>query len=303
MKRKTTDQFIRDAIAVHGDTYDYTNTEYIGSRSPITIGCEEHGEFTQRASHHTSGAGCPRCGDARISSARSYDLEKFIDIAQSVHGQYDYTHSVYMDSATPLDIVCATHGVFSQRPDDHLSGKGCPMCGIQKSADSKRHSRENFINRATRCHNGQYDYSLVDYFNARSGVKIICPTHGEFKQTPSKHLDGVGCPKCGNRISKISNEWLDSLDIPDDPDHREVTKLIPNRKYTVDGYDPESKTVYEFHGDYWHGNPATYESSAINPSVGKTYGDLHQNTLNKKAAYVSAGFNYIEMWESEWKRI
>jgi len=301
MKRKTTEQFIIDAIAVHGDSYDYTNSEYIRAGSPITIICPEHGEFTQRASNHTRGVGCPKCGDARTSRARSYDLDKFMLIAQSVHGQYDYTHSVYRDSVTPIDIVCTTHGVFSQRPDDHLSGKGCLRCGIQKSADSKRHTCENFVNRAIRCHNGQYDYSLVDYINARSAVKIICPTHGEFKQTPGKHLGGAGCPKCGNRISKISNTWLDSLGIPDDQDHREVDNLIPNRKYTVDGYDPATKTVYEFHGDYWHGNPKIYESSNINPSVGKTYGQLYQNTLNKKAAYVSAGFEYVEMWESDWK--
>jgi hypothetical protein len=37
-----------------------------------------------------------------------------------------------------------------------------------------------FIEKAIEIHNNRYDYSKVDYVNAKTKVCIICPEHGEF---------------------------------------------------------------------------------------------------------------------------
>jgi very-short-patch-repair endonuclease len=58
-------------------------------------------------------------------------------------------------------------------------------------------STEMFKEKATRIHNNKYDYSLVKYINNITKIKIICPEHGEFEQTPSIHISGTGCRKCG----------------------------------------------------------------------------------------------------------
>ena len=42
-------------------------------------------------------------------------------------------------------------------------------------------------------------------------------------------------------------------------------------EYKVDGYCYETNTVYEFHGDYWHGNPIVFDSDDTNKCVGKTF--------------------------------
>ena len=55
---------------------------------------------------------------------------------------------------------------------------------------------ENFINRANQIHNNKYDYSEFVYVNWKTKVKIICPIHGIFEQTPGIHLSGHGCLKC-----------------------------------------------------------------------------------------------------------
>lgn len=60
----------------------------------------------------------------------------------------------------------------------------------------KKKTTTEFIKDANKVHNGKYDYSLVDYINNATKVKIICPTHGVFEQKPSNHLSGKGCPKC-----------------------------------------------------------------------------------------------------------
>lgn len=61
ISRKTTEEFIADAIDVHLDRYDYTDTVYSRDNEPVNIRCKLHGEFSQEASSHLQGRGCPAC--------------------------------------------------------------------------------------------------------------------------------------------------------------------------------------------------------------------------------------------------
>ena len=56
--------------------------------------------------------------------------------------------------------------------------------------------QSDFIDKARKIHGAKYDYSHVIYTTRDIKVDIICPTHGVFKQTPKKHLEGQGCPLC-----------------------------------------------------------------------------------------------------------
>lgn len=66
--------------------------------------------------------------------------------------------------------------------------------------------QEKFIEKARKVHKDKYDYSKVDYKNCKELVTIICPIHGEFEQTPTRHLNSLGCPLCAkeSRINKKS---------------------------------------------------------------------------------------------------
>ncbi|CAL8461095.1 g917 [Coccomyxa elongata] len=55
------DEFIRRAEKVHGDRYCYLRSEYLRLSDPITITCDIHGDFNQRAGTHLAGSGCQRC--------------------------------------------------------------------------------------------------------------------------------------------------------------------------------------------------------------------------------------------------
>ena len=61
---------------------------------------------------------------------------------------------------------------------------------------AKKLTTQEFIKRAREVHGNKYDYSKVEYTNNHTKVFIICPTHGEFSQTPNAHLNGQGCIKC-----------------------------------------------------------------------------------------------------------
>ena len=117
--------------------------------------------------------------------------KEFINKAQKIHGdKYDYSLVEYIGSFSKVKIICKKHGEFIQMPNKHLCGRGCPKCG-------KRLSTEEFIKSVKKIHINKYDYSLVKYYDSFTKVKIICPIHGIFEQSPVNHSQGSGCQKCG----------------------------------------------------------------------------------------------------------
>ena len=123
--------------------------------------------------------------------------EEFINKAKAVHGErYDYSKVEYVDNKTKVCIICPIHGVFYQRPLDHLHGHECSECGKKKNIESRRKTIETFIDESRKVHGDKYDYSKVKYENTSTKVCIICKEHGEFWQAPYTHLNGHGCPKC-----------------------------------------------------------------------------------------------------------
>lgn len=127
-----TEIFIQKAIAVHGGRYDYSKVAYIVSKSKVIIGCPEHGDFEKRPDHHLAGQGCLKCtGLAKLT------VKEFISKAKLVHGNlYDYSQVKYINSYTKVKIICSTHGVFEQRPNDHLKAYGCSECSKNLNAYS-----------------------------------------------------------------------------------------------------------------------------------------------------------------------
>ena len=191
-KKKTREEFIKDARDAHGDKYDYSKVEYVNSSTKVCIKCPKHGEFWQIPYHHTKGCGCPNCGVENRSEKRTLTKEEFIKKARKKHGdEYDYSKVNYVGAHTQIRIICPEHGEFWQTPNGHLSGQGCPKCGGYYPF-----TKEEWIAVARKKHCDKYDYSKVDYVNSRTKFCIICPEHGEFKQTAIDHTQGCGCPKC-----------------------------------------------------------------------------------------------------------
>ena len=55
-----------------------------------------------------------------------------------------------------------------------------------------------FVRNARAKFGDRFDYSHIHYSRQKAPVTIVCPDHGEFTQTPDKHLQSsFGCPKCG----------------------------------------------------------------------------------------------------------
>ena len=105
-------------------------------------------------------------------------------------------------------------------------------------------------------------------------------------------MRGRGCIKCSNRFGILENNWLNDNNI--------INRQVRIGKYIVDGYDPITNTIYEFNGDYWHGNPIRYKKDDINSSCKKTFGELYKKTIEKEKILIDKGYKVISIWESEY---
>lgn len=287
-------EFIKRCQKTHNDSYDYSKCYYIGGEIKVEIICHKHGSFLQRPGDHIHGTGCPSCFGTPKKTTKQFVCE-----AINVHAdRYDYSLVNYKNSKTKVEIVCKIHGIFWQNPRSHLDGTGCSKC-----AGVKKLSFEEFIERAQQLHNCRYQYDPESYINTGNHLRIVCQEHGEFWQTPAMHIhNNAGCPQCKKRISTMENQWLGSLGLPNDRDHRQVKLTMQDdKKYYVDGFDPVTKTVYEFNGDYWHGNPSKYDSDQLNPTMNKPFGSLYSETMQKYQHLVDNGYQVVSIWESEWK--
>ena len=135
--------------------------------------------------------------------------KNFIKKSKEIHDdKYDYLLVDYVNNRTKVKIICKEHGIFEQTPKGHLKNQGCPKCGIIKRSLSKTKTKDEFIKQSNNVHNYKYDYSLIDYKNIKTKIKIICLKHGIFEQRPSRHLLGDGCPKCSSNFKKTQDEFI-----------------------------------------------------------------------------------------------
>ncbi len=137
-------------------------------------------------------------------------VEYYHSLANRVHnGKYDYSEwDSHISIHTKVKIICPDHGEFLQTVANHTRGAGCPVCRRHKRASGfNKKPVTHFISKAATIHNNFYDYSKWEDVQNTSLdlVTIICPIHGEFKQTPASHIDKkAGCPKCSIHQRRIT---------------------------------------------------------------------------------------------------
>jgi len=147
--------------------------------------------------------------------------------------------------------------------------------------------------------------SLIDYYKKYKEPPLLdeCSNFSELYGSNTyrrrfgswnKALELANIPITDRTISHKETQWLTKLNIL----HRQYK--INN--YIVDGYDPLTNTVYEFLGDYWHGNPKIFDNDKYNKSCNKTFGELYEQTLNRLEDIKSLGYNIITIWESEYDK-
>lgn len=190
-----TKEFIKKSNEIHTNKYDYSKTEFKNHKEKVCIICPKHGEYWQLPWHHIKGAGCPKCAGRGLSN------DEIIDNFNNIHNnKYDYSKMHYVDAKTKICIIChekdengIEHGEFWQKPCDHKSRNGCPKCAslCRKEANKNKKNTKTFIEECIKLYGEHYDYSKVNYVNAKTKVIIIDTERGEeFSVTPTTFLRG-----------------------------------------------------------------------------------------------------------------
>jgi very-short-patch-repair endonuclease len=204
MNKYNKDNFIIDANGIHNNEYDYSLSKYINKSTKINILCKLHGIFSQSPAKHLLGQKCPKCR-GRINT------HDFIKKANIIHNNlYDYSKTIYTSNNKNVIIICKIHREFYKNPYQHLKGNGCPKCkgyGL---------TLNDFIIKCNCIYGSKiYNFSGSKYNGCLAKINIYCNNHKIFfEKTPTKLLNGYGCPKCmkEKKIKKLkltNDEFID----------------------------------------------------------------------------------------------
>jgi len=235
---KTTENFISEANKKHENKYDYSLVDYLNAKTKVKIICPIHGVFEQIPRQHICGGKCPKCSGVYM------DGEYFKQKCSELHKhKYDYSLIEYKNTLTPVKIICPIHGVFEQRPKDHLVGKQCSKCS------GTYMDTEYFKEKANKIHGFIYSYDKTIFKKSSEKVIVTCEKHGDFKQTPNSHLNGKGCPICKeSKGEKNIRLYLLNKNIKFIRQHKfiDCKKIKP---LPFDFYIPDINTCIEYNGE------------------------------------------------------
>lgn len=220
----------------------------------------------------------------------------------------------YVNTDTKIEYKCA-HGNHFNFPWQIKKMKHCCREGYYESGKmwEKRTQTLDDLKRRTLKDRKNVDVSecYIDTVDYKKLANIRCTIHNIYYSSRIQTKMGQ-CPSCfneenlerfklkqeaawssqssGSFVSKSETKWLDELSVK----HRQV--WLKDIKYKVDGFDPDTNTVYLYHGKFWHGCPETFDPEMIHPIVKIPMKDLYEKTIMYENKIKDAGYNLIVKW-------
>lgn len=161
--------------------------------------------------------------------------EQVLGQLREIHGdKFDFSKSVYVDTHTKIEVYCKEHNyTFFPVPKNLKKGIGCYHCGRASQIEKAKKPKEQFVEDAVKIYKGKDDYSLVEYKNNKTPVKITCSIHGIFEKKPDQYLQGLGCEKCSKKKTKSNDKDLfieEAKKIYGDKDDYTNTEIVASNK-------------------------------------------------------------------------
>ncbi|MBU2527636.1 MAG: zinc-ribbon domain-containing protein [Bacteroidetes bacterium] len=276
-----------------------------GSNKKVWWCCSAGHEWEATINSRSNGRKCPYCSGRLSASDTSLPTTNPNLVTE--------WHPTKNGTLTPFEVTTSSHKkvwwlctkghewetcVFNR-----AKGHGCPYCSGTKASPENCFATLNphLVPEWHPTKNGD----LTPYMVTRASRKKVwwlCPEGHEWKARVSTRARGHGCHTCmTGPVSEVSQRWLDSLGVP--AEHREVPIKLTGREhpFRIDGFDPETLTVYEFLGDFWHGNPARFDPQEVNPVNKETFGALHKKTIRRLELLRKEGYNVVFIWEYDFR--
>lgn len=181
---------------IYKNDYLYYWETYIDNSTPMKMKCKtcNHIFYRDLNNHKNSKMKCPKCcyKNRKLPNKR-LTIKQVEQQFKSIHNdKYEYDWTTYDYQTTKMRMICPLHGEFWQRPLAHKVGTGCPICKHKNNIIPEDIIKQQFFE----IHKGVYSYNWSSYVNGYTKMEIICSIHGKFKQTPTDHKNGQGCPIC-----------------------------------------------------------------------------------------------------------
>lgn len=336
MKRLTIEEFINRSNKIHGiGKYGYDKVKFNSCKDYVTIICHTHGEFDQMAETHYMGKGCKECGIIKQKETlmKNYGVDnpfksKVIqdEIQVTMGEKYG---GIGMNSPILKKKIEQTnlerYGVSNPFESKELMGESLKnrdyveihkkiqetvfnKYGVTSILASKDCQDKMLLDTRTRMLDSIFKgnrtnntsiplFAPEEYTDVKKQYRWKCnKCNSEFYDD----LDDGKTPKCNICYPPFASipetEFLDYLNIPI-RNHR----LTEWKQKPIDGYDDKTNTVYEFLGDYWHGNPNTLNKNDINQTTGDTFEKLYNDTIMMFDKLQSFGCIVKYIWENDWK--
>jgi G:T-mismatch repair DNA endonuclease (very short patch repair protein) len=283
-----------------------------------------HPDYKLGISARTHGnRGCPMCSVRHLTADKSCssvpDLVKWWHPANSKRPEECSRSGTYR---ALLICDCAERHVFDMRVNNFYGGERCPI-KAGKHMDKSTSFAKNVEDVALFWVDDGSNILPATQINYASELPchFRCPTCSlEWKAPPAHYVCSkrVTCEQCTpppppadcditdlvvrkGGVSAASIEWMCSISA--DIHHGAYKKeyRLPDLGFQVDGYLEEDgkKTVFEFHGSFWHGDPVNYPPDRVHPyKKPKTFGQLYEETLARDNKIRAAGYELVVMWES-----
>lgn len=186
---------INKLISIYANKYDYSlvKVDKTGAEKIILI-CKKHGNFETTLNKAIScRVNCPKCSKLnvkRINLSKQLSLKE----CENRHNRKFPNNKIktvwkkgeYIYFITEFGLCKKQRGTF-----------GKTSYNIRSAVDKNSF----IINQFKQIHGNKYIYDEVVFVRENLKVKIICPKHGSFEQSPNKHLNKRGCEKCAREIT------------------------------------------------------------------------------------------------------
>ena len=283
-------------------------------------GCHEW-EATINSRTKIIPTGCPFCANKQVCKHNNLavlypDIIKEYDLRKNTKPPEEFSpYSNILVWWKCKDDPCGCHKWETCISDRTFRASGCPFCKNKKVCPHNNFAIK-FPNLVLEFDQERNPDKPEEYsYGSRKKVHWKCKENSEHRWRTSigsrtNIKEPTGCPFCffsrrQSGYSKKSIEWLKTVE---KQENIQLQYLDPEKGISeyfildigkVDGYCKETNTVYEFHGDFWHGNPNKFDSEDINPFNCKTFRQLYQETLKRDQKIKKLGYNLVVKWETD----
>lgn len=281
--------------------------DIINSETPIKWKCKEcNNEWFARPTKVIKGkTGCPKCAYTKNGNRRCLTNEQVDSRIQQLGFKIQRLSKVKRGvNEVKWKCQVCEHAWFSPPVWVLKTKHGCPKCANKKKNENRKYTNNNIDNLI----DNRNFIRIGKYKGMHYPIEWECyKFQHRWLAKPSDIIHkNSSCPYCVPvSYSKMSIEWLEKISKVQKVFIQHAGNLgefkIPGTRYRVDGYCKETNTVYEFYGDYYHGNLNLFApEEKCHPYSEEAALELYNKTIAREKVIKSKGFNLITIWEKDY---